>query len=165
MAQRSVEQLIQQGFVIAVVPLFTVVLMAGRGDDDFRMQDRSAIADDHDGGGGTFKHIVTMDGVKAEFQIIDLENMNMKDANGTTHHVVVKFFNADTGEQIKNGTGKIIVVTPFNETSVANLRDYGGIYAANFKFIKPGKYKVSCHIKADEKNPMYNFRYNHQELF
>ena len=135
-APRIFKHIIQQGFVVAFVPLFTVVLMAGSGHDDNGMQGRRDMAVDKDGGGGTFKHNMTMDGVKAEFQIIDLENMNMKDANGATHHVMVKFFNAYTSEQIKNGSGMIKVMAPSKETSVASFRDYRGIYAANFKFIK-----------------------------
>ena len=162
-AQRLFNQILQQGFVVALVPLFTVVLMAGGDHDDNGMQGYSAMAVDKDGGGGSFKHIMTIDGVKAEFQIIDLEDMNMKDANGVTHHVMVKFFNTYTSRQIMNGSGKIEVVAPSKETSVASFRDYSGIYAANFKLIKPGKYKVICHAKVDEKNPMYNFGYNYHE--
>ncbi len=106
---------------------------------------------------------MTMDGVKAEFQIIDLENMNIKDANGATHHVMVKFFNAYTHDQLKDGSGKIKVIAPSKETSVASIRNYKGIYAAYFKFTKPGKYRVVCHAKVDEKNFMDNFWYNYHE--
>lgn len=160
---RLFKQILQQGFVVALVPLFTVVLMAGIYPDDNGMEGLSDMAMDKIGDDGNFKHNMTMDGVKAEIQIIDLENMNMKDANGATHHVMVKFFNADTNEQIKNGSGKIKVIGPSKETSVAIFRDYRGNYAANLKFIRPGKYRVICHAMVDEKSRMYKFWYNYHQ--
>ena len=161
--QSFIKQIILQGIVIALVSIFILVFMAGTGQDDNEMENRGDIASDKNKGDGTFKHNMTMDGVKAEFQIIDLESMNMKDSNGATHHVIVKFFKADTSKRIKKGLGNIKVIAPSKEASVASFRNYKGIYAANFKFIGPGKYRVICHAKVDEKNRLYKFWYYYHQ--
>ena len=121
--------------------------------------DMKSKAMDHHTMEGAFKHEMTMDGVKAEFQVMSLESMNMKDPNGATHHVMVKFFNADTGAQIKKAVGKIKIITPSKQESVASLKDYNGIYAANFSIDEPGNYGVICLAKVDGKKPLYKFWY------
>jgi hypothetical protein len=110
---------------------------------------------------GAFKHDMIMEGVKAEFQIMSLESMNMKDPDGATHHVMVKFVNADSGEQLKKAVGKIKVISPSKKEIVADLKDYSGTYAANVTFEEAGKYGVICLVKIDGKKPLYKFWYTH----
>jgi hypothetical protein len=116
---------------------------------------------DHQSMTGAFKHEMTTDGIKAEFQVMSLESMNMQDPDGATHHVMVKFFDADTGTQIKQAVGKIKIIGPSNKESVMSLKDYNGIYAANFTVDEPGKYGVICLAKVDDKKPLYKFWYTH----
>lgn len=150
------------GTLVTLIPLFTAAVMAGSGHGDKGMEGHGDMAMDKNGAGGAFKHHMTMDGVKAEFEIMDLKSMNMKDPNGATHHVMVKFYQADTGVQIKNVAGKIKVIGPSKNETVAALKDYGGIYAANFTFDEPGKYGVICLSKVEGKKPLYKFWYNHK---
>jgi hypothetical protein len=150
------------GAVLAfLIPVFTVSSLAGSGHSDKAKSDHEDMAMDHPEMAGAFKHDMTMEGVKAEFQIMSLESMNMKDPDGATHHVMVKFVNADSGEQLKKAVGKIKVISPSKKEIVADLKDYSGTYAANVTFEEAGKYGVICLVKIDGKKPLYKFWYTH----
>ena len=109
----------------------------------------------------TFSHETTIDGVKAEFQIMNLESMNMKDPDGKTHHIMVKFFNEESGEQLKDVTGKIKIIGPSSQEQEGTLTDYSGIYAANFTFDQMDKYGVICLFKSNDKKRVVKFWYTH----
>ena len=102
-----------------------------------------------------------VEGVRGEFQIMSLESMNMKDAAGNTHHIMVKFFRDDTNEQIKDIAGKIKVIAPSDEEQISPLENYSGIYAANVTFTQQGKYGVICLFRVDGKKGVIKFWYNH----
>ena len=72
---------------------------------------------------GTFAHQVADQGVRAEFQIMSMASMNMKDAGGATHHIMVKFVREGTNEQIRNVMGRVRVVSPSGKEQVATLKD------------------------------------------
>jgi len=108
---------------------------------------------------GTFTDQVVDQGVRAEFQIMSMASMNMKDANGATHHIMVKFVREGTNEQIRNVIGRIRVVSPSGKDQVETLKDYSGMYAANFSFPEKGKYEVTCVFKADDKQHVIKFSY------
>jgi len=110
---------------------------------------------------GTFTHQVVDQGVRAEFQIMSMASMNMKDAGGATHHIMVTFVHEGKNEQIRNVMGKIRVVSPSGKEQVETLKDYSGMYAANFSFPEKGKYEVTCVIKADDKQHVIKFSYPH----
>ena len=139
-----------------VASLFFMPAACSAGGHDMKSE-----AMDHQTMAGAFKHEMTTDGVKAEFQVMSLESMNMKDPNGATHHVMVKFFDADSGAHIKKAVGKIKVIGPSQKEAVVSLKDYNGIYAANFKIDEPGKYGVICLAKIEGKKPLYKFWYTH----
>ncbi|MEE4603838.1 MAG: hypothetical protein V2J65_21330, partial [Desulfobacteraceae bacterium] len=147
------------GLLAALIPVFVGSALAASGHDDKSMSghgdkpmsnhdDKSMDPQDKS---GAFKHDMMMEGVEAEFQIMSLKSMNMKDPGGATHHVMVKFVNADSGEQLKKAAGKIKVISPSKKEAVADLKDYGGTYAANMTFDEPGKYGVICLVKIDDK--------------
>ena len=117
---------------------------------------------DHQTMAGDFKHHMSMEGVKAEFQIMSLASMNMKDADGATHHIMVKFMKADSGEQIKEAVGRIKLISPSKKETVVDLKDDSGTYAATVNFEEAGKYGVICLAKVDGKKPLYKFWYSHQ---
>jgi hypothetical protein len=163
------KQVLLWGLMAALVPVLAGSAMAASGHDDKSMSghgdkpmsnhdDKSM---DHQDKSGAFKHDMMMEGVEAEFQIMSLESMNMKDPGGATHHVMVKFVNADSGEQMKKVVGKIKVIAPSKKEAVADLKDYGGTYAANMTFDEPGEYGVICLVKIDDKKPLYKFWYTH----
>jgi hypothetical protein len=155
------QRIILWGTMAVCIFVFAASALAASGHDDKSMSDHGDMAMDPKGMAGAFKHDMTMDGVRAEFQIMSLESMNMKDPGGATHHVMVKFYSADSGEQLKQAVGKIKIVNPSQKETVADLKDYSGIYAANFTFDQPGKYGVICLAKIEGKKPLYKFWYTH----
>jgi hypothetical protein len=111
---------------------------------------------------GTFEKQVVTDGVRAEFQIMSLASMNMADENGASHHIMTKFYDESDNHQIKNVLGKIKVINPDEKEQISTLKDYGGIYAANFSFNESGKYGIICLARIDGKDYVYKFWYARQ---
>lgn len=110
----------------------------------------------------TFKHETVVDGIQAEFQIMSLSSMNMKDPDGATYHVMLKLFNKKTNQPIKQVVGKVKVIDPAGEEQIATLKDYNGILAANFTFKETGKYGMICLFKENGKKHVVKFWYPHQ---
>jgi hypothetical protein len=110
---------------------------------------------------GTYERQVVVGGVRAEFQIMSLASMNMKDPNGSTHHVMVKLFHDSANHPIKDAVGKVKVIEPNGNEQINSLKNYNGIYAANFTFIEKGKYGVICLVKVGEKKYLFKFWYHH----
>ena len=110
---------------------------------------------------GTFTHQAVDQGVRAEFQIMSMASMNMKDAGGATHHIMVTFVREGKNEKIRNVMGRIRVVSPSGKDQVETLKDYSGMYAANFSFPEKGKYEVTCVFKADDQQHLIKFWYPH----
>ena len=108
-----------------------------------------------------FKHDAVVDGVRSEFQIMSLESMKMKDDQGKTHHIMVKLFDEETKKEIKSAVGKIKIVSPDGSEQISALKNYSGIFAANFTFADNGKYGVICLLKVDDQKRVVKFWYNH----
>jgi len=149
------------GTLAVIIPIFAAAAMAAGSHGEKATHGQDAAAMDHQGMTGQFKHDMTVEGVKAEFQIMSLESMNMKDPDGATHHVMVKFIDAGSGEQIKKAVGKIKVIAPSKKETVDDLKDYSGTFASNVTFDEPGKYGIICLVKIDDKKPLYKFWYAH----
>jgi len=111
--------------------------------------------------GHTFTHQAVVEGVRAEFQVMSLASMNMKDPEGNTHHAMVKFFDESSQNQIKNAMGKITLIGPSGKERVETLKNYNGIFAANLTFAEKGKYGVICLFEVDGKNRLVKFWYPH----
>lgn len=109
-----------------------------------------------------FKHHAVVEGIGADFKIMSLASMNMKDPEGNTHHIMVELKDDSTKQQMKDAIGNIKVIGPDKQTQTNQLKNYGGIYAANFTFDQHGKYGIICLIKADGKKHMYKFWYSHE---
>lgn len=109
-----------------------------------------------------FTHKETSQGLDAEFQIMSLASMNMKDPGGASHHVMLKLIDSSTHEQIKQAVGKIKIIGPDKQEQTSDLKDYSGILAANVNFDKPGKYGVICLFKAQGQKHLIKFWYPHQ---
>lgn len=110
---------------------------------------------------GTFKHEAMDKHVRAEFQIMSLASMNMKDPHGATHHVMVKMFHDSSNHPIKDAVGKVKVIDPNGNEQINSLKNYNGIFAANFTFIEKGKYGVICLVNIDGKKHLFKFWYHH----
>jgi hypothetical protein len=124
----------------------------GQSMDHSQMGQQPAAADG-------FHHMGHAEGIKAEFQVMSLTSMNMQDASGATHHVMVKLFEGDSGAPITDAVGKVKVISPSKQETVVDLTNYGGTLAANFKAEEPGQYGIICLLKAGKKKPMYKFWY------
>lgn len=108
-----------------------------------------------------FKHNAVVDGVRSEFQIMSLASMNMKDEQGKTHHIMVKLLDDQTKAEIKNAVGKIKVIAPDGAEQISTLKNYSGIFAANFTFAAKGKYGVICLLKVNDRKNVVKFWYTH----
>jgi hypothetical protein len=109
----------------------------------------------------TFTHHALVEGVRAEFQVMSLASMNMKDPEGNTHHVMVKFFDESSQNQIKDARGKINLISPSGKERVETLKNYSGIFAANLTFAEKGKYGLICLFKVNGKERLVKFWYPH----
>jgi len=109
-----------------------------------------------------FKHHEVVEGVKSEFEIMRLDDMNMKDEKGATHHIMVKLSDATDGKEIKEAIGKIKVIAPDGTEQEGALKNYSGILAANFTFDKAGKYGVICLVKVGGQQKVMKFWYPHK---
>jgi len=112
---------------------------------------------------GNFTHTAMAGDIHAEFKVMDLASMNIKDPDGKTHHVMATF--KRNGEKLTNIVGKIKLVSPSKMDQLANLKDYGGgVFAANFKIDEPGKWGVICLFKDDTGKQTVKFWYPHMAM-
>ena len=111
------------------------------------------------GSSDTFTHEAVVNHVRAEFKIMSLANMNMKDPNGATHHVMVNLFHDSTNHPIKDAVGKVKVIGPDGKEQINTLKNYNGIFAANFTFSKNSKYGAVCLVKVDGEKHVFKFWY------
>jgi hypothetical protein len=111
--------------------------------------------------GGTFEHAMIEKNIRAEFQIMSLASMNMQDPNGATHHVMVKLFHNPMNHAVKNAVGKVKVIEPHGKEQTNLLKNYNGIFAANFTVGEKGKYGVICLVIVDGEKHIFKFWYPH----
>ena len=109
----------------------------------------------------TFEHQMVDKQIRAEFQIMSLAKMNMKDAGGATHHIMVKLFHDSVNHQVKEAAGKVKVIGPDKKEQTNNLQNYNGIFAANFTFTEKGNYGVICLLKLKGEKHLFKFWYPH----
>jgi hypothetical protein len=110
---------------------------------------------------GTFTHQVVDQGVRADFQIMSMASMTMKDAGGATHHIMAKFLREGGNEQIRGAVARIRAVSPSGKEQVESLKEDGGIYAAGFTFAEKGTYSVTCVFKVGDQQHLVKFSYPH----
>ena len=108
-----------------------------------------------------FMHEMVVDGVRAEFQVMRLADMNMKDEHGATHHIMVKVAAEDSGSPFGVVVGKIKVIGLDKEEQTQTLKNYSGTLAANFTFDAKGKYGVIGLFKVDGQQRLFKFWYPH----
>jgi hypothetical protein len=110
--------------------------------------------------GGTFKEMLMVDGIHAEFQVMELASMNMTDPEGNTHHVMATFMK--DGEKIDKAVGKVKIISPSGKEQIADLKDFGsGVFAANFTIDEDGKWGVICLFKDADGKHTAKFWYQH----
>ena len=134
-----------------------VVAMQGHGEKKESSHDKGGMAD------MGYKHDAVVDGVRSEFQIMSLASMKMKDDQGKTHHIMVKLFDHKTDAEIKEAVGKIKIISPDGSEQIGPLKNYSGIFAANFNFPAKGKYGVICLLKVKDQKKVFKFWYPHEK--
>jgi len=113
--------------------------------------------------GEKFKHMAMVDGIHAEFQVMDLAAMNMTDPKGKTHHVMATF--SKDNKKITKAAGKIKLIAPSGKEQIATLKDYGnGIFAANFKIDEAGKWGIISLFKDSAGKHTVKFWYEHHKM-
>jgi len=133
------------------------LVIAGRGVAMEGMEHTSGQADQG------FVHTAMVDGIHAEFKVMDLASMNMTDPEGKTHHVMATF--TRDNEKITKAVGKVKLVSPSGKEQIADLKDYGsGIFAANFTIDEPGKWGVICLFKEAGGSHTVKFWYPHMVM-
>ena len=101
-----------------------------------------------------------VDGIHAEFQIMDLASMNMTDPEGRTHHVMVSFMKDE--QKITQAVGKVKLIAPSGKEQLADLKDFGsGVFAVNFTIDEQGKWGVICLFKDTDGKHTVKFWYTH----
>jgi hypothetical protein len=122
--------------------------------------DHSAMGHGSSQEGGMFKHAVMVDGIHAEFQVMELASMKMTDPEGRTHHVMVSFMKND--QKIAKAVGKVKLISPSGKEQLANLKDFGnGVFASNFTIDEEGKWGVICLFKDKDGKHTAKFWYQH----
>lgn len=117
---------------------------------------------DHAAMTDTFEHQMVDKQVRAEFQIMSLASMNIKDPDGATHHVMVKLYDNSGKQPVKEAVGKVKVIGPDKKEQVNGLKNYNGIFAANFTFSQKGEYGVICLVKINGEKHLFKFWYPHK---
>jgi hypothetical protein len=112
---------------------------------------------------GHFEKTVVNGDIKARFQIMSFESMNMKPMGGQTHHIMVDFIDTKSGKKIDDAIGKVQIVFPDGKKKAEKLANYSGVYTANYSFEDGKKYGVMCLVKAGGKKEAFKFWYNHKE--
>jgi len=134
----------------------------GFAGNDHKGHDMKAMDSGSHSMGNTYKHKAVADGIRAEFEVMSLASMNMKDDSGATHHIMLKLFHDGMNHQIKKAKGKIKIIGPDKKEQINTLKDFSGIYASNFTFDQTGKYGVICLVKIDDKKHTFKFWYHHK---
>jgi len=109
-----------------------------------------------------FEHQMVDKQVRAEFQIMSLASMNIKDPDGATHHVMVKLYDNSNNQPVKEAVGKIKVIGPDKSEQTNGLKNYNGVFAANFTFNKKSKYGVICLLNINGEKHLFKFWYPHE---
>ena len=109
---------------------------------------------------GKVAHEEVVDGVKATFNVIDIQQKMKEMGMKETHHIMVMFTDARTGKMLSGGEVKIKVTGPDKSEQVKDLMGMEGGFGSDFTLTKKGKYGVMCKFKlTDGKVRSAKFRY------
>jgi hypothetical protein len=109
---------------------------------------------------GKMAHEEVVDGVKATFNVIDIQQRMKEMGMKETHHIMVMFTDARTGKMMSGGEVKIKVMGPDKSEQVKDLMGMEGGFGSDFTMPKKGIYGVMCKFKlADGKVRSAKFRY------
>lgn len=93
---------------------------------------------------GKMAHEEVVDGVKATFQVIDIQQKMKEMGMKETHHIMVMFTDAKTKKMLSGGEAKIKVIAPDKSEQVKDLMGMEGGFGSDFSMPAKGKYGVMC---------------------
>jgi len=96
---------------------------------------------------GKAAHEEVVDGVKATFNVINIQQRMKEMGMKETHHIMVMFTDAKTGKMMSNGEVRIKVMGPDKSEQVKDLMGMEGGFGSDFTLPKKGKYGVMCKFK------------------
>lgn len=96
---------------------------------------------------GKTAHEEVVDGVKATFNVIDIQQKMKEMGMKETHHIMVMFTDAKSGKMMSGGEVKIKVMGPDKSEQVKDLMGMEGGFGSDFAMTKKGKYGVMCKFK------------------
>jgi len=106
-----------------------------------------------------FSETVTVDGVRAEAQLMDTREAMAKAGMEATHHFMVNFSNEQDGAAIENGAAAVKVTLPSGEeTEAKKMMGMAGGFGADLTLKEPGSYTFTVGTKlADGKKRQFVF--------
>lgn len=119
-------------------------------DHDSMPMDHGAMKMEHGDGMmsmGKKAHEEVVDGVKATFNVMDIQKKMKEMGMKETHHIMVMFTDAKTGKMLSGGEAKIKVMGPDKSEQVKDLMGMEGGFGSDFTMPKKGKYGVMCKFK------------------
>ncbi len=133
--------------VAAVVALSSPAAFAAMDHGSMPMDHGTGSMDmKHDGNMsmGKMAHEEVVDGVKATFQVIDIQHKMKEMGMKETHHIMVMFTDARSGKMLTGGEAKIKVMGPDKTEQVKDLMGMEGGFGSDFTLPAKGKYGIMC---------------------
>ena len=130
---------------------------------DHEGHDHGAMKMEHGGGMmamGKVAHEEVVDGVKATFEVLDIQKKMQEMGMKETHHIMVVYTDVKSGKKLSEGDVKMKVMAPDKAEQVKDLMGMEGGFGSDFVMENKGKYGVMCKFKApDGKVRQYKFWY------
>jgi Spy/CpxP family protein refolding chaperone len=93
---------------------------------------------------GKIAHEEVVDGVKATFEVLDIQQKMKEMGMKETHHIMVMFTDAKTKKMLDGGEAKIKVIAPDKSEQAKDLMGMEGGFGSDFTMPMKGKYGVMC---------------------
>lgn len=129
---------------------------------DMDHMDHGSMNMDHGGmmSMGKTAHEEVVDGVKATFNVIDIQKKMKEMGMKETHHIMVVFTDATSGKKLSTGEVKMKVIGPDKKEQVKDLMGMEGGFGSDFTMPEKGKYGIMAKFKlADGKVRTSKFWY------
>ena len=109
---------------------------------------------------GKVAHEEVVDGVKATFEVMDIQKKMKEMGMSETHHIMVVFTDIKSGKKLSEGEVTVKVLSPDKSEQVKELMGMEGGFGSDFTLSKKGKYGVMAKFKlADGKIRSAKFWY------
>jgi len=96
---------------------------------------------------GKLAHEEVVDGVKATFKVIDIQQKMKEMGMKETYHIMVVFTDAKSGKKLSEGEVTVKVQGPDKAEQVKDLMGMEGGFGSDFTMPKKGKYGVMAKFK------------------